>query len=73
MPEEDDYDFIRLLRALPHDRGGDLPAAALTAYASAEDRRRLLNAGYSIHVTKPVEPAELLAVVGTLGRFARRA
>ncbi|HEY4102802.1 MAG TPA: PAS domain S-box protein [Polyangiaceae bacterium] len=73
MPEEDGYDFIRLLRALPHDRGGDLPAAALTAYASAEDRRRLLNAGYSIHVTKPVEPAELLAVVGTLGRFARRA
>ncbi|HEX3775145.1 MAG TPA: PAS domain S-box protein [Polyangiaceae bacterium] len=73
MPGEDGYDFIRKLRALPRDRGGDLPAAALTAYASAEDRGRLLNAGYSIHVAKPVDPAELLAVVGTLGRFARRA
>jgi CheY-like chemotaxis protein/two-component sensor histidine kinase len=72
MPGEDGYDFIRQLRALPRDRGGHLPAAALTAYAGAEVRRRLLNAGYSIHLAKPIEPSELLAVVGTLGRFARK-
>jgi PAS domain S-box-containing protein len=72
MPEEDGYDFIEKVRALPHDRGGDIPAAALTAYARPEDRRRMLNAGYSIHLAKPVEPAELVAVVTTLSRFVHR-
>ncbi|HET7540076.1 MAG TPA: PAS domain S-box protein [Polyangiaceae bacterium] len=72
MPGEDGYDFIRQLRTWPRAEGGDIPVLALTAYASAEDRRRLLNAGFSMHVPKPVEPAELVAVVGTLCRFARR-
>ncbi|HEX6273586.1 MAG TPA: response regulator, partial [Polyangiaceae bacterium] len=72
MPGEDGYDLIRKVRALPRARGGDLPAAALTAYARAEDRQRLLNAGYSIHLAKPVEPAELVAVVATLSRFLHR-
>lgn len=73
MPGEDGYDLIRRVRALPHARGGDMPAAALTAYARAEDRQRMLNAGYSIHLAKPVEPAELVAVVATLSRFLHRA
>jgi CheY-like chemotaxis protein len=72
MPDEDGYDFIRQVRGLPRERGGDIPAAALTAYARPEDRRRLLNAGYSIHLAKPVEPAELVAVVATLSRFLHR-
>jgi CheY-like chemotaxis protein len=73
MPQEDGYELIRRVRALPPQRGGDLPAAALTAYARPEDRRRLLNAGFSMHVPKPVEPAELVATVGTLTRFIHRA
>jgi CheY-like chemotaxis protein len=72
MPERDGYDLIRRVRSLPRDRGGDLPAAALTAFARAEDRRRLLNEGFSMHLPKPIEPAELVAVVATLTRFSHR-
>jgi CheY-like chemotaxis protein len=73
MPGASGLDLIRRVRALPRDLGGDVPAAALTAYARAEDRRSLLNAGYSFHLPKPVEPAELVAVVATLSRFILRA
>jgi CheY-like chemotaxis protein len=72
MPSRDGYDLIRRVRALPAEKGGDVPAAALTAYARAEDRRDLLNAGYSMHIPKPVEPAELVAVVASLTRFMHR-
>jgi PAS domain S-box-containing protein len=66
MPDEDGYDFVRAVRALPADRGGRTPAAALTAFARAEDRTRALRAGYQTHVAKPVEPTELTAVVASL-------
>jgi PAS domain S-box-containing protein len=66
MPGEDGYDLIRRVRALPSGR--DIPAAALTAFARAEDRRRVLSAGYSTHIPKPVEPAELVAAVVNLTR-----
>jgi PAS domain S-box-containing protein len=72
MPEEDGYGLIRRVRALPPKQGGDVPAAALTAYARTEDRRNLLNAGFSMHLPKPIEPAELVATVGTLTRFIHR-
>jgi CheY-like chemotaxis protein len=68
MPGEDGYDLIRRVRALPRARGGDTPAAALTAFARAEDRRRVLSAGFSAHIPKPVEPAELVAAVASLTR-----
>jgi len=71
MPGRDGYDLIREVRRLAPEKGGSVPAAALTAYARAEDRRRLLDAGFSMHLAKPVEPAELLAVVASLARFAR--
>ncbi|HEY2515823.1 MAG TPA: GAF domain-containing protein [Polyangiaceae bacterium] len=71
MPGLDGYELIRRVRELAPDRGGEVPAAALTAYARAEDRQRMLNAGYSMHIPKPVEPAELLTVVGSLTRFSR--
>jgi len=72
MPGEDGYALIRLVRALSPGGGGDIPAAAITAYASAEDRRQLLNAGFSIHLPKPIHPAEVVAVTATLSRFIHR-
>lgn len=72
MPREDGYEFIRKVRALGHEAGANIPAAALTAYARAEDRRKALDAGFMMHIPKPVEPAELVAVVANLTRFAVR-
>ncbi|GMU20016.1 MAG: hypothetical protein AMXMBFR13_01170 [Phycisphaerae bacterium] len=66
MPGEDGYQFIRKVRALAPEHGGRTPAAALTAFARAEDRTRALRAGYQTHVAKPVEPTELTAVVASL-------
>ncbi len=66
MPEEDGYDLIRQVRSLNAEQGGAVPAAALTAFARSEDRRRALMAGYQTHLAKPVEPGELLAVVASL-------
>src|SRR5262249_50761521 len=66
MPDEDGYAFIRRLRALPKTGGGKTPAVALTAYARLEDRTRALVAGYNMHVPKPVQPSELLAVLSSL-------
>jgi len=68
MPEENGYDLIRRLRGLPAERGGRIPAAALTAYARVEDRMQALRAGFQHHVSKPVQPAELVAVVASLVR-----
>lgn len=66
MPEEDGYELILKVRALPMERGGKIPAVALTAYARAEDRLRALRTGYQMHVPKPVELAELVAIVARL-------
>jgi CheY-like chemotaxis protein len=60
--------LIKRVRALSISSGGNTPAAALTAYSRVEDRRRVLGAGYSMHIPKPVEPAELVAVVAALAR-----
>jgi CheY-like chemotaxis protein len=68
MPDEDGYAFIRLIRALPPDAGGRIPAAALTAYAGSSDRMKVLAAGFNMHVAKPVQPAELAMVVASLAR-----
>ena len=66
MPVEDGYTLMKKLRARENERGGHLPAIALTAYARQEDRLRAFSAGYESHVPKPVEPVELLAVVASL-------
>ncbi|MET0649551.1 MAG: PAS domain-containing protein [Pyrinomonadaceae bacterium] len=66
MPDGDGYELIRRVRELPEERGGCTPAAALTAYAGPADRARALSNGYQLHVAKPVEPAELTAVVASL-------
>jgi signal transduction histidine kinase/CheY-like chemotaxis protein len=65
MPGEDGYALIRRVRALP-GAAGRTPAVALTAFARSEDRRRALLAGYQIHLAKPMEAAELIAVVASL-------
>jgi CheY-like chemotaxis protein len=73
MPGEDGYQLLKQVRELPSVRGGSVPAAALTAFARSEDRRRALLAGFQLHVAKPLEPAELLAVVANLsGRTSRQ-
>jgi CheY-like chemotaxis protein len=63
MPEHDGFTLINRLRSLPKDVGGAIPAIALTAYATEEDRIRSLKAGFRDHVAKPVEPGELISVV----------
>ena len=66
MPEEDGYSLIRKVRSLSLERGGSIKAVALTAYAREEDQQRAISAGFQMHVTKPVEPAELVAAVSSL-------
>jgi CheY-like chemotaxis protein/two-component sensor histidine kinase len=73
MPGEDGYEFLAKLRRLSDAEGGGTPAVALTAFARAEDRRRALMAGFQMHLPKPVEAAELLAVASNLCAAARRA
>jgi PAS domain S-box-containing protein len=72
LQDQDGYDLIRKVRSLSAERGGRIPAAALTGYGRLEDRMRALSAGFQLHAAKPVEPAELIAVVASLaGKSAR--
>jgi PAS domain S-box-containing protein len=66
MPDEDGYSLIKRIRALESDRGGRIPAIALTAYGRREDRLKAVSSGYSMHVPKPVDPAELTTIVASL-------
>jgi PAS domain S-box-containing protein len=72
MPECDGYALIHQARQLDLLHGVPIPAVALTAYARTQDRVRAITAGFDIHVAKPVEPAELLAVVASLAARAVR-
>ncbi len=73
MAHEDGYSLIAQLRALADERAARIPAIAVTAYARAEDRQRLLLAGYQMHIGKPIEPRELIAGIASLvGVTARR-
>jgi CheY-like chemotaxis protein len=66
MPERDGYDLVRRLRSLPPERGGALPAVALTAYARSEDQSRAIREGFQLHIPKPFEPNELIIAVAAL-------
>ncbi|RUT06630.1 hypothetical protein DSM106972_028870 [Dulcicalothrix desertica PCC 7102] len=66
MPGEDGYALIRKIRELPSNAGGNIPAAALTAYARTEDRLRAIREGFQLHLPKPIEAAELTTVVASL-------
>ena len=72
MPVEDGYEFLVKLRQLSDAEGGDTPAVALTAFARSEDRRRALMAGFQMHLPKPIEPSELLAVASNFYAANRR-
>src|SRR5215813_6665332 len=66
MPAIDGYGLMRRVRKMDPDRGGTIPAIALTAYTRVEDRIRALVAGFQIHIAKPFEPVELLTVVESI-------
>ncbi|HEX7335519.1 MAG TPA: ATP-binding protein [Pyrinomonadaceae bacterium] len=66
MPDEDGYSFIGKVRSLPPDKGGETPAAALTAYARDVDRRQALAAGYQMHIAKPIGASQLVHMVARL-------
>jgi CheY-like chemotaxis protein len=70
---EDGYVFIQKLRAIPANRGGKIPAIALTAYARVEDRTKALLAGFNMHIPKPVDPAELMAALSSFATLLQRA
>lgn len=71
MPREDGYSFIRRVRALGDDAGGQIPSIALTAFTSDGDRARALRAGFTLHMGKPVEAFELVYAVKTLANAER--
>jgi CheY-like chemotaxis protein len=70
MPDQDGYSLLRQIRARGPERGGDVPALALTALAGEEDRSRALAAGFQVHMAKPVEIDRL--TVALLALLRRR-
>jgi PAS domain S-box-containing protein len=63
MPEEDGYAVLRNVRTLPPEKGGDIPAIALSAHGRAEYRVRALEAGFQTYAVKPVKPDELVDII----------
>lgn len=72
MPDEDGFALIGQVRTLTPEQGGNIPAAALTAYVSEDDSLRALAAGYHTHIAKPVEPITLAAAVADLAKRGER-
>jgi signal transduction histidine kinase len=70
MPGEDGYALLAKVRALPPEQGGLTPAVALTAYATVQDRMKVLAAGFQVHVPKPIHPVELVTIVANLAGTA---
>jgi CheY-like chemotaxis protein len=70
LPGMDGYELLSTIRARPAGQQGGIPAAALTAYARPVDRTRSLQAGFQMHLSKPIQPAELAAAVRALCRPA---
>ena len=66
MPDQDGYELMRKLRALPSERGGKTPAIALTGYASRKDRERALSSGYQQHMAKPIEQVDMIKAIAAL-------
>ncbi len=66
MPEEDGYALIRQVRELSAELGGQIPAAALTAYVRVEEQMETLTAGFQRHIAKPIEPEQLVSMIAEL-------
>jgi CheY-like chemotaxis protein len=71
MPDEDGYSLLKKVRALPPERGGRIPAVALTAHSMVQDRLQSLRAGFQSHVPKPVVPEELVEVLASIIHLRR--
>jgi CheY-like chemotaxis protein len=71
MPGKDGYALIRQVRSRPSERQRRLPAVAVSAHAREEDRRRALEAGYDVHIAKPIDPAEFAGLIGRLVNAGR--
>ncbi len=71
MPDVDGFELLNQVRALETDGGAEVPAVALTAFARSEDRLRALEAGFRSHISKPVEPSELIATVAQMAPTRR--
>ncbi|MEQ1879119.1 MAG: response regulator, partial [Bdellovibrionia bacterium] len=71
MPEEDGYSLIEKVRKLPANEGGNVQAAALTAYARDEERLLSLKAGFQMHIPKPISDAKLISAVSELAQAVR--
>jgi CheY-like chemotaxis protein len=72
MPEEDGYSLIKRVRASATPRTASMPAAALTSFARQEDRQLALQAGFHLHLSKPIDPRRLVEAVACLGRERHR-
>jgi CheY-like chemotaxis protein len=69
MPEMDGYALIRQIRKCSPEQGGTIPAIALTAYAGEINQQQALAAGFQMHISKPVEPEELVKAIARLLRY----
>lgn len=70
MPGTDGYTLIQQVRELASEQGGNIPAIALTAYAGDADQQRAIAAGFDKHISKPVDPSELVALVAKYAQTA---
>jgi two-component system CheB/CheR fusion protein len=68
LPEEDGYMLIRQIRELSPEAGGQIPAAALTAYTGEAEETAALAAGFQVHIAKPIEPDQLVSIVASLAK-----
>ena len=66
MPDVDGYELLRRVRSIERATRKSTPAIALTAFARSEDRTRALRAGFRVHISKPIEPSELIASVASV-------
>ena len=66
MPEMDGYMLVQQIRALPPEQGGQIPAIALTAYAGEVDQQQALSSGFQIHLSKPIDPEQLVNAISAL-------
>ena len=69
MPNENGYALIEKIRALPPQNGGKIPAIALTAFNRPEDKQDALEAGFQIHLGKPIEPENLVTAISEVTEY----
>ena len=66
MPEEDSYSLIRQVRALDASGEGQIPAVAITAYVSEQEQQMAIDAGFQMHIAKPIDPTQLVLMIVNL-------